>query len=731
MGRDSTALIELIKNAYDADATSVTVHGYNLGSTESGYIQISDTGTGMGPSDFLAGFLRIASRIKDEGDRRSRKFGRRFTGAKGIGRLAAHKLARFISVHSIPHYIPDRERRVGVDASIDWDKVEKKMTLDQVEGTDAIIISEVPTSVKTKSGTTITLRRLRKPWTDAERSNFVLEVQSFTPPSSLVSLPDIVSAKLLNKNVLVRDSLEKQNGDPGLAVNLEGVFSHGDDLWDSSVKSAHWLIEIDARDSDKTVHYSISPTKRVLSEHPETQGGKYSEPHPDPEHGPFFQGRILVRTDKSFHQRLFGIRVFMEGFRVLPYGSPGDDWLLLDRDYTQRGDTLRMLKDSKLGADQAYEKEGLSISSNKSYAGAIFLTANRAPSLRMLVNREGFVPEVGYQTLADIVRKGIDLSTRLRAAAKQQQKKNAEKATPSEKFDSDADGLTTTPQERADEAVNLLREAKGLTARGELKAANSILSRAVGVLQPVAQQATTLMEERSMLRVVASIGTQFAGFIHEIRSLVGIVHAVDQALAGLRAQKGLNQKMRNELGLLHSTVADLRKTLERHASYLVDVVTPDVRRRRKRMSFSDRFDSGVKIVAHIAEKNGITIRNEIDISLESPPMFPAELTVVFANLLTNAIKAAGNDGKIKAWGIITKDECRIVIENTGVEVSLKDSEKWFEPFESTTTKVDPVLGQGMGLGLSITRSILEEYGAAIRFISPSKGYSTAIEMRFE
>jgi signal transduction histidine kinase len=112
-------------------------------------------------------------------------------------------------------------------------------------------------------------------------------------------------------------------------------------------------------------------------------------------------------------------------------------------------------------------------------------------------------------------------------------------------------------------------------------------------------------------------------------------------------------------------------------------------------------------------------------------MFPAELTTIFCNLLTNAVKAAGDNGRIRAISEHLKDGgSRVVIENTGTAVNVKESERWFRPFESTTTDVDPVLGQGMGLGLTITRNMLSEYGAYINFIYPSKGYATAIEIIF-
>lgn len=83
VGRDSTALIELIKNSYDADATEVTIYGHALTNKKLAYIQISDNGTGMTEAAFSEGFLRIASRTKEQWDRRSIRYKRRFTGAKG------------------------------------------------------------------------------------------------------------------------------------------------------------------------------------------------------------------------------------------------------------------------------------------------------------------------------------------------------------------------------------------------------------------------------------------------------------------------------------------------------------------------------------------------------------------------------------------------------------------------------------------------------------------------
>src|SRR5438270_10537357 len=79
VGRDSTALVELIKNSYDADASWVVVHGENLDRPEDGRILIRDDGIGMSRAEFIRGFLTIAGRTKERGDRRSLRYRRRYT----------------------------------------------------------------------------------------------------------------------------------------------------------------------------------------------------------------------------------------------------------------------------------------------------------------------------------------------------------------------------------------------------------------------------------------------------------------------------------------------------------------------------------------------------------------------------------------------------------------------------------------------------------------------------
>ena len=144
VGRDSTALIELIKNAYDANATEVTVYGEQLDNPEEGHILVTDNGVGMNTEAFTKGFLRVASRLKELGERRSTLFQRRYTGAKGIGRLAAHKLAKKLEIDSVPRLSELDGTREALNAIIDWDAIEQYETLDELDSTDAIRMETKP-----------------------------------------------------------------------------------------------------------------------------------------------------------------------------------------------------------------------------------------------------------------------------------------------------------------------------------------------------------------------------------------------------------------------------------------------------------------------------------------------------------------------------------------------------------------------------------------------------------
>jgi HSP90 family molecular chaperone len=101
--KNYVALSELIKNAYDADATEVTICfvGSNAGGKpgNKAEIQIIDNGHGMSFQDLQDFWMRVATANKQK-TTKSPRFGRPKTGSKGIGRFATQRLAEELVVNT-------------------------------------------------------------------------------------------------------------------------------------------------------------------------------------------------------------------------------------------------------------------------------------------------------------------------------------------------------------------------------------------------------------------------------------------------------------------------------------------------------------------------------------------------------------------------------------------------------------------------------------------------------
>ena len=111
----------------------------------------------------------------------------------------------------------------------------------------------------------------------------------------------------------------------------------------------------------------------------------------------------------------------------------------------------------------------------------------------------------------------------------------------------------------------------------------------------------------------------------------------------------------------------------------------------------------------------------------------AEWTAIFQNSLTNA--AAALRGTADKHVQIRSDQDgrtrRILVSDTGSGVDLGSSERLFEPFERLT----PVSARtrasglsGMGLGLTIARSVAIDLGCRLRFVSPEPSFVTTLEV---
>lgn len=783
VGRESTAALELVKNAYDADATVVTLDGVSLRGDD-GSLVVLDDGNGMTRHRFVTAFLRVASRSKEGADRRSARRGRRYTGEKGIGRLAAHKLASVLEVTSIPRpdLVPkadegaaadtEEELTSGVSALIDWDAVEERGSLDDVG--DGLRVASLPPDGQAMPGSTFVLRRLRSRWTDDRIASFVREMKEAQPPGVLTdpSLCPPLAEPAMLPAPRYRDS---SDDDPGFVLRLTGDLDAGEDFFQLASQDFRWLVEIDGRED--VVRYQITPVASYARQEPLARTYRFQRTQPL-EARPAFTARIFTYPGastrrgplKTFTRSSTGVRVYQEGFRVLPYGESGDDWLGIDRGIRQGERTYKIAID-KDGSDDLFDvegfKEGLNATSNNGYVGAVFLLESGSLGLRSLVNREGFVPDAAFDALVDLVSTGIKLSVRVRRAVQQAVIAREEAAALAAALDEpdrvrkpapgdppphgpdegppgpvpgltpgQADPRTDAPpgtddlSEKARQALGRAQDAaQALRAAGPAAVLTGDVADVVSGLAVATAELDRLRAQQPDLRVLASVGLQLGAFIHDINGLLGQARTVRELLEPLATDEALSRPQRARVRRVAAALEDLGQALDRQASYLTDVVSTDSRRRRRRIAVADRLDVSRRLLSAQLSRLGVELDADLPPDLRTPPMFPAELTVLLNNLLTNAIKNAGRPGRVLVAGRPMGDRgLTLTVSNTGVAVDLTDADRWFMPFETTTTSIDEVLGQGLGLGLPITLALVEDYRGTIAFVEPRPGYATEIRV---
>ncbi|RZK31874.1 MAG: ATP-binding protein, partial [Hymenobacter sp.] len=90
VSRKETAVAELVKNSYDADAPSITLT-FSDTDKGGGSLTVKDTGSGMSSEEILGGFMRLAASNKVT-ESLSPVYHRQRAGRKGIGRFSVQRL---------------------------------------------------------------------------------------------------------------------------------------------------------------------------------------------------------------------------------------------------------------------------------------------------------------------------------------------------------------------------------------------------------------------------------------------------------------------------------------------------------------------------------------------------------------------------------------------------------------------------------------------------------------
>ena len=708
VGRQETALIELVKNSYDADARFVTV------TLETNALVVKDDGTGMTREEIIAGFLRLASNLKVK-EPRSRLFNRQRAGRKGIGRFATQRLGMLLRLRTWTN-----DEDPGLELVVDWRKFENGRDLNRVP----VDLSEIQPGER---GTSIHIESLRDEWSDPQIRRCWRGLLALLQPFPVASVQHHPKADPGFEVTFLRESGPFH--DPELVADFQTeILAH-----------VHAVIEFRV-DHEGAAEWRISQNRFG----PDRGWSRIHHKHRDAQNPPSYtvlrdvamKAHYFILIPELLPSLVFsrvrdalreegGIRLYRNGFRVVPYGEPGNDWLRLDQIYAQRSVLAPVANRQFFGVIEVYDPEGKQFEEHTSREGLIEgeafreLTELATVVLVTAVNRiaedRGRKARAGGATES----KTSDPLDKLRLAARAaRDAENAESKNAGEQADGTKDGLPSAgldPAENAESPADLLQASISL----------------------IEQQRAELADEAALLRLLATLGLTTTEFSHETGMTFEAVRMDFQSVfdAALEARAGDNEFIG------HAENARVMLTrLDALTGYLSSLASARSVRQLAPVSVSrviEEFEVGVK---RLAEKASITL--EIETPAYDPlftrPMHAAEIASILLNLFSNSLKALRRVDRVRRIHLKAEREGEngviIRFSDSGDGIPEEHREKVFDLFFTTRIAAPATASEaeqfsGTGLGLWIVHQIVSKAGGDIEVVDAPGGFSTCLQVR--
>src|SRR3989344_5760564 len=306
-GRESisnknVAILELIKNSYDAKAAKIEID-FSSVNTKDGMISVSDNGDGMDYSDLKNKWMRIANPFKSKKTKNGDRF---FIGEKGIGRLSAESLGKWATLFSLP-----KGKDAGYKIVFDWEKYQE----------DNVLVGDVdnPTSEfrkkKADHGIRLEIKNLNHDWNTQETQTELLTDINLINPVNKPMREFRVAAKF----------------DPSLAIipKIKKEF----------LEKATYSLKTKLT-GGSLIHYEFSSItgKRKEGNRQATRKLKCGDVvvelyffYKSPKYFEQATGKKMAAVEARDITKLLeyysGIKLYRDNFRVKPYGDSNSDWI--------------------------------------------------------------------------------------------------------------------------------------------------------------------------------------------------------------------------------------------------------------------------------------------------------------------------------------------------------------------------------------------------------------------
>ena len=681
ISNEIVAVLELVKNAYDADATCALVLFVPEEEFAGRKVQIIDDGVGMSLETLRGAWMEPATDWKRDHPR-SERFNRRVLGEKGLGRFAAARVADHFYVTS---RMEDEEKEARV--LLDWTAFDvKDRYLDEV-----LVLWEVTPVAEVTPGSSIEDKLVRAGLIKAG------EYQHGT----------VLNLEMLRRNWTHDDFQALQRALSRLISPFESEIPTGFAIYLEPPKDfSEFAGRVGPPNVVQHPHYSLDGTimgDGTCDLRVTTPGGgtrvreKFVlKKERAPQCGPFeIKLRVWDRDEesiKSLAQELAitprelrrdidaigGVNVYRDHFRILPYGETGNDWIGLDSRRVQNP-TLRV--------------------SNNQVSGYVFISAEGNPLIVDQSNREGFFENQATKDLRELLVHAISLLENARYEVRPRR----ETSKSSGEDDTQAEGglfrgFSLDPLRKTVE---------------DLHPKDDILRKAIGDSQRQLDEGVSRVKNvLSRYQRLATLGSLMDLVLHEGRQPVTRIRYDVDDIRNL-----LERTPPEALYMVVPRILTELSAIDKNADLLsavfkkMDPFSGRQRGRPQDVVLEDEIRSGVALVQHELTEVGATI--SVPSSRTTVRVDPADVQMIVKNLVQNSaywLQQVARDKRKVAIEVNRPSDgiVEIVVSDSGPGVHKDDQDKIWRPY--FTRKPD-----GIGLGLSITGEIVEDlYGGELK-----------------
>lgn len=650
------SVIELAKNAHDADANSCKISLADVTSA-GGSLTITDDGDGMTVEEIKNNFLMLGKSPKLGGT--LTRQGRKIAGSKGLGRLAALRAGAQVTVRTRSREVPALENEL----QIAWADFDNAVAVDSV--LLEIKTSEIRASsgfVNMASGTTIEISGLTRGITRKEVHQLaralLLLADPFTDNQSSFR-PTLASAEFDDLAELV----EKKYFDDAeyhliASVNEDGIANAQVVDWRGEV-----LFKVDHAGLRRSNQESI-----------------YLCPPADFDLWVFILNRETFQTRSSnikdvrtWLGEFGGVMLYLNDIRVPPYGDAGNDWLDMN---------LRRTRSPE-------ERPGTNTS-----LGRIRVTDEQA-TLKLKTDRSGIIDIQAFADLKLFAQDALDWMARERLQVAETRRQRWREKAP----------MRT---QKSIQGVKQIIEIAS-AAEPELKQAFEQYERARN------NEERALREEVQLYRTLSTAGITAATFAHEASG--GPLKIINRAVSAVRRRiadliNPIPGSLNEPLDSIKSSVSSLGAFSDTTLG-LVD----REKRRAGRVEVHFALRKVIETYRPFLNTRDTTIY--LDLAEGSPYLRSsiAAIESIIVNLLTNSLVAlmqsSVSERRIEISTVISTEILEIVFTDNGTGiVDFSADEIWLPGVTSR-------LG-GSGLGLTIVRDTIADLGGDIEAFSEGR-----------